>query len=588
MKKILLLCLLFAGAGYAQTTTGRTQAGSLKPGAPPPEQKPVERENTGANISGQINAYTPFLVASVVFHDSSGNYILEAGENAQVTVNLKNVGGKPATDCRIELVSSATYKDIKVVNPSPIPELDPNHSVTAHIYLKGTHGLKNGNATFVLRVLEKKGFDLDPQKVLVVPTLAFQPPKMVLVDYGVQDPNRTGKIHKRQVVTVTLRIQNRGAATSFGTKASVTLGPNVLPIQVDPVYDLGDMRPGDFKDVTATIVTNDRAKEVAINLDVTDETHDYDYKKTLALPFETQQKRVEEIVVPAGEGPQGPKIAEAPGLKVEILDNIPKAAKDKPNAFAVVIGNRDYTRAPKVDFALNDAAIMKRYLTTAMGYRPENIIYVENATQADLTRIFGNETNYKGQLYDYVRKGLSEVFVYYSGHGAPDTDSKEGFLVPVDCDPAHVALNGYSLKTFYANLDKVDQEKNLKHVTVVLDACFSGSSVGGTLLKNVSPIYMKVNKEAMLSKNATILTSASGDQVSGWYRDKQQSLFTYFFLKALQGAADYHHNKEITAKEIFDFTADEIQGVPYWSRRLNSKTQTPTFYGSDWVLYDGK
>lgn len=291
-------------------------------------------------------------------------------------------------------------------------------------------------------------------------------------------------------------------------------------------------------------------------------------------------------------GPLTPKVArsvlpETIDREPDITLDIPVAANQKDDAIAVVIGNMSYRDAPQVDYALNDAAIMKRYVTTALGFRTGNVIYIENATQADLIRIFGNETNYKGQLYDYVRRG-SEVFVYYSGHGAPDPDSKEGYIVPVDCDPIHVSLNSYSLKTLYSNLDKIDVEKALKHVTVILDACFSGGSVKGSLLANVSSIYVTVNKNVMASPNSTIITSAAGDQVSSWYGEKRQSLFTYFFLKGLHEAAGRQHEQTMTAKELYELAADEVNGVPYWSRRLNSKTQTPTFYGSDWVMYQGK
>lgn len=271
-----------------------------------------------------------------------------------------------------------------------------------------------------------------------------------------------------------------------------------------------------------------------------------------------------------------------------IADSIPVTSHERPNAVAVIIGNKDYKDAPEVDYALNDASIMKQYVVKAMGFRPGNIIYIEDATQGDLIRVFGNETNYKGQLYDYVRKGLSQVFVYYSGHGAPDPDAKEGYIVPVDCDPSHVVLNGYSLKTLYSNLDKIDQEKQLKHITVVLDACFSGASVHGTLLANVSPIYISVDKNVMADTNTTIVTSASGAQVSGWYTSKKHSLFTYFFLKGIQEEARQSSDLPVTAKEVFKFVDDDVNGVPYWSRRLNGRTQTPTFFGTNWVIYGGE
>jgi hypothetical protein len=68
---------------------------------------------------------------------------------------------------------------------------------------------------------------------------------------------------------------------------------------------------------------------------------------------------------------------------------------------------------------------MKRYVPRTLGFREENIIYEENATGAVLTRIFGTDDTAKGQLYNWVRDEKSDVFVYYSGHGAPDPEIEE-------------------------------------------------------------------------------------------------------------------------------------------------------------------
>ncbi|HEY9165710.1 MAG TPA: caspase family protein [Candidatus Kryptonia bacterium] len=589
MKQILFLCVMFlTGAAFGQTATGRTQAGSLKP--------VIQTTNPGeaANVKNQINAYSPFLTADITFKDSSGDNVLGADESAEVIVLLKDIGGKPAQECKVELVASAENSSIDVLNPPVIPRLGSNEETSTRVLLKGSHHISTGNVEFTLKVLEKNGFDLDPEKVLVVPTQAFQPPNVELADYSIQDLNRTGKIKKREQVSVTLRLQNKGGTTSYGTVASLTLGQNIMSLDSAAVeqdkifhsaFKIGDLKPGDYRDVTTSLITNDRATEVRIEIAVDDRSGEFTTSKTLDLPFDAPLAKPQMTVLAARKTEEA-NIPDVANLKLDIGENLPVAARVKSDAFAVVIGNKDYSKAPSVDFAINDAALMKRYLTTTMGYQSDNIIYIEDASQSDMTRVFGNETNYKGQLYDYTAKG-GEVFIYYSGHGAPETDSKEGYIVPVDCDPAHVALNGYALKTLYSNLDKIDTEKELKHVTVVLDACFSGSSVKGTLLANVSPIYVTVNKNAMASSNATIITSASGDQVSTWYPDKQQSLFTYFFLKGLQGGADYKHNNTVTAKQLYEFTADELNGVPRWSRRLSSKDQTPTFYGSDWVIYEG-
>ena len=95
-------------------------------------------------------------------------------------------------------------------------------------------------------------------------------------------------------------------------------------------------------------------------------------------------------------------------------------------------------------------------------------------------------------------------------------------------------------------MDKIAAEKELLHITVVMDACFSGNSQGGNLLRNISPVYMKVKDYMMLYPNSSVFTSASGDEVSTWYTDKKQSLFTYFFLKGLKGEADYNNDNIIS------------------------------------------
>ncbi|GAH94505.1 unnamed protein product, partial [marine sediment metagenome] len=58
------------------------------------------------------------------------------------------------------------------------------------------------------------------------------------------------------------------------------------------------------------------------------------------------------------------------------------------------------------------------------------------------------------------------------------------------------------------------------------------------IIRNISPIYLEVGIEARLGDNAVAFTSASGDEVSSWYPDKNHSLYSYYFFKGLQGEAD--------------------------------------------------
>jgi len=267
-------------------------------------------------------------------------------------------------------------------------------------------------------------------------------------------------------------------------------------------------------------------------------------------------------------------------ISYDVDTNIPHTNMYNPNAVAIVIGNRYYQNndIPTVNYAYHDAEIVKKYLIQTLGYKEGNILFEKDASKAKFEALFGITGNHKGELYDYVKPGKSDVFVYYSGHGAPDIDSMKGYFVPADCDPEKVALNGYSLDLLYENLSKLEANK----ITVVLEACFSGATPSGTYLtKSASPALIRVNMDAFSTGNITVLTSSDSNQISSWHDKKNHGLFTYFFLQGIGGAADKDQDSMISYKEIHDYVADRSEGVPYWAKRLHSgRTQTPMMFGA--------
>jgi hypothetical protein len=258
-----------------------------------------------------------------------------------------------------------------------------------------------------------------------------------------------------------------------------------------------------------------------------------------------------------------------------INTNLPKSLMAQPDAIAVVIGNALYQKTENVNYALNDAQLMKLYLTQVFGFSEGNIIFVMNAGKAEFEGLFGTESNHKGRLFNYIKPDVSDVFIFYSGHGAPDPNTAEAYIVPSDCDPSYLNLQGYALKTLYGNLAKLPA----KSTTVVLDACFSGAGV----LRNISSVRIKPKDNEENIPNSVILTSSSGDQVSSWYAEKRHGLFTYFFLKAIHNykQTDKNNDNQLSFNELFDYISDKTNGIPYYARRLNAVEQNPVMRGSN-------
>ena len=250
-----------------------------------------------------------------------------------------------------------------------------------------------------------------------------------------------------------------------------------------------------------------------------------------------------------------------------------KASKTRTNDIAVIIGNANYENGQDISNvipAYADANGIKRYVKQALGIREENIIFLKDASQAQMTAIFGSEKNSRGQLFNFVKAGKSRVFVYYSGHGAPSGESGDSYIVPSNAQASLIDLNGYSLKTLYRNLSMIPA----KSVTVVLEACFSGASQSGSVIAKASPIYMKA-KETGVPPNITVIAAGAANQIASWEQDSSSGLFTKYFLKGMSGEADAKPYGNGDGKVGYDELSRYFkETLTYYARRYYGRAQT--------------
>ncbi len=247
--------------------------------------------------------------------------------------------------------------------------------------------------------------------------------------------------------------------------------------------------------------------------------------------------------------------------------------KMQPDDIAVIIGNADYQRQgqdiPNVVPAYADAESFKRYALIALGIREGNIIYLRDATGAQLERVFGSERTHKGQLFDWIRPNRSRVWVYYSGHGAPAGSRGAAYLVPVDADGSRIEINGYPLDVLYRNLARLPA----RSVTVVLEACFSGGSEAGSLMAAASGIYLKPTVPRVPAR-LTVISAGAADQIASWEKDWSNSLFTKYFLTGMSGEADKDPygdgDGKVEWKELGAFLKDTLT---YYARRYYGRDQ---------------
>jgi len=223
------------------------------------------------------------------------------------------------------------------------------------------------------------------------------------------------------------------------------------------------------------------------------------------------------------------------------------------NAVAIVIGIEKYQTLPTAGFVRSDAGLMREYLK-AMGYQDRNIEFLidDRATFSSIRKAvetwLPNRINTK-----------SRVIVYYAGHGAPDPQSGDAYIVPYDGDPNYLPDTGYPLKRLYERLEKLPA----KQVVVMIDACFSGAGGRGVLATGARSL-VRVEKVAPKGDRIAVLTSTQGTQISTSSSEKQHGLFTYYLLKALQD-----NNRDLAS--VYEYLHSRVEDE---AKRMNVE-QTP-------------
>ena len=123
-----------------------------------------------------------------------------------------------------------------------------------------------------------------------------------------------------------------------------------------------------------------------------------------------------------------------------------------PYGVAVIIGNRTYHHSdvPPVDYAHRDAQAFKRYVIDVLGFDPDNVIHLEDATRSEMLKALGDAeasmNDLQARLNILAPAGGSDVVVYYSGHGVPGRDGGAS-LLPADVPPQRVRRGSRALSS---------------------------------------------------------------------------------------------------------------------------------------------
>ncbi len=279
-----------------------------------------------------------------------------------------------------------------------------------------------------------------------------------------------------------------------------------------------------------------------------------DLAATLMASNETEEP--EEQAAPQEEAPQKEEVKFVSDVDRIVPEGI---NPDASRTFAIIIGNEHYSESDcsDVPYAINDATSFKEYCIKALGLPEKNIYFRTDATLNNMRRairFIRDRANVLG--------GDVKVLVYYAGHGIPNENGTDSYLLPADGIPGDFE-SAYQLSRFYEELGEIPS----KSTTVFLDACFSGAKRSGGMLMSARAVAIDVPEVEPVG-NMVVFSAASGEETAMPYNDQEHGLFTYFLLKKLQETGG-----NTTYRDLYNYISDNVR---YHSIVDNNKAQTPT------------
>ena len=233
---------------------------------------------------------------------------------------------------------------------------------------------------------------------------------------------------------------------------------------------------------------------------------------------------------------------------IERLDPTIIKQRKYPNRVALIIGIENYSNAPKASYANRDAKLFYDYAIRGFGIREDNI------------KLLIDEEATRGNYYDAleiwlptrVKPNVTDLVVFYSGHGLPSPDAKELYLLAHDSKTSSKILR----RTALLRSELFEQINNLKpkSVTMFFDTCFSGTSRDDVaLLPDAKPINLLAPDTLNVPKKFVVFSSSLNNQISSGFKEAKNGLFSYYLMKGLEGNADKNNDRKITNGELEEY-----------------------------------
>lgn len=230
--------------------------------------------------------------------------------------------------------------------------------------------------------------------------------------------------------------------------------------------------------------------------------------------------------------------------KVEYINNQSEKLELYSRSYAVVIGVDNYKEIPRLGGAVHDAMAVSNILEER-GMEVKTLLN-KQATRKNIAKTIGDILQNTVSVDD-------RVFIYFAGHGVATGDAgrEMGYILPYDAELDYPRATGISMR----EINGWTAGYKAKHVMFVADSCYSGLNLKTRSVPKSDdiPDYIKV-----VTKEPVRVSMTAGNSSQEAHEYRGHGLFTYFFIKGLEGKADLNNDGVVTSYELVNYIQPKV------------------------------
>ncbi|MFB3925000.1 MAG: caspase family protein [Syntrophales bacterium] len=512
----------------------------------------------------------PNLVYQVRFTESSGDGVVEGGEDISLKVEVENRGKGAAKDVHVLLSGHPGLLGF-LGDRRSLGDILPGEKKIAEFKASLPIELARETADLKIEVGEGSGFSAPEVKTLKI---AMKPGKSIVKETvevisqlpqlafstQLKDQNGNRILESGEEVTLRVSIENSGEGAARDVQLVLSGSPYLVSLFGEKRL-IGNIAPGERKTVEFKGVLPAR------------------------IPTETASLRIA-LMEGKGFSPAAAKTLLVAVRALEVketlevisevnVDDIPLKVRDyeKKENVALVIGISKYREKmiPEVKYAARDAEVVARYLENVGGIPRANIKVLtdDKATKSDI----------EAHISDWIPRRTtadSTVFIYYAGHGAPGPQGRDAYVVPYEGRPDYPSQL-YPLQKMYDALNRLPA----REVVVMLDSCFSGAKGRSVTGEGTRPVSISIEDPLLAGGKIMVIAASTGGQMSSDYDKVRHGLFTYYLLRGMRGEASKDKEGIVYLGGLYEFLKKNVSETA--SLEMN-RDQTPVLFPSEFVV----